>query len=138
MAKREEQKEKGPDMPKLTQAHFLEITELIKKYGGVNKVMQYWHAVMLDEQGNVVAILDHSEHDEYTMAKFEALEPLKGIKYIGAGFLNYVPYTWCTEWIRQWEWWVGENKHLAVVKPLLATPERIKSFRDNFNKVHAK
>lgn len=132
MAKRDNEKEKKEDLgiPKLNAYHFKEITGLVKMYGGTIKVLAYWRAVTLHEDGSIKAVLDHSEHDSFTMDKYEALEPLKGIKYIGNGFSTYQPYTWCTEWLRQWEWWCTQNAHLPEVKPLLAKHNSIKTMRE--------
>lgn len=141
MAKRDYKKEKSEEDasgPKLTVAHFKEITELLKKYGGRNRVLAYWHAVTLDENGNIKAVLDHSEHSERDAARFEALEPLKGIKYVGNGYLQYIPYNWCTEWLSKWEWWASENKNLPELKGLIASPDKIKNFRNNFKLAHEK
>lgn len=124
----EESEEK--DIPQLTVAHFREITKLYKHYGGRNKLLAYWMAVKLDDtRESIVAIYDYREIGDRALAQYEAFEPLKGIRYMGTGYLTYMPYNWCSEWLSQWEWWCGKNKDDPEVKSLMATPEKMESFR---------
>ena len=106
-------------IPKLTRAHFLEITELFKKYGGREGLLMYWGAIRRNDQGHLV-ICDYSEQSLYAEAKYEKFEPLKGIFYTGHGFYTTMPYNWCSEWLRQWEWWAEQNQNLPEIAPLFS------------------
>lgn len=132
---RTKSKKEEPEYPKLTSAQLREVTELIIKYGSVNKVLKYWQAVKLDENGNVVGVTDHTEWynaNDYNKAKYENFEPLKGIKYIGNGFLTFIPFHWCNEWMATWSVWIvneanrGDMQALALVgNKTLRKPEEV-------------
>lgn len=134
MAKRDEKKEESAaQVPKLTVAHYREITDLVRKYGSTIKVLQYWLAVTINEDGSIKAVLDFSEHTGLTMQKYEDFSPLKGIKYVGQGYVTYTPFNWCSDWLSQWEWWITKPENRHEGKGLLADPAKLKSLREKIN-----
>lgn len=131
--KTEEEKELN-DIPKLTVAHYEEITKLVTRLGGVHQVLAYWGAVSLDEKGFISGIKYYpsEKQNEFTTSKYEKFEPLKGIFYTGRGFFTAIPYNWCTEWIRQWEWYVSQNRHREDIKPLFVKNKSLSEIRKSF------
>lgn len=109
-SKKNEDGEKWKDVPPLNADHYREINNLYKLYGkDMSKLMTYWKAAKFDHDGAIVSILDWSDAPEHELEAYGNFEPLKGIRYMGLGFLTYVPYNWCQEWIRQWEWWLEKK-----------------------------
>lgn len=106
---KKEEDEVVSDVPKLSLDHFYEISELVKTYGGTNKVLEYWGAVVLDSNKKVTAIKTYFEMSQVSLGKYQNFEPLKGIRYMGMGTVTYVPYNWCSEWIDLWAKWVREG-----------------------------
>lgn len=115
---KEEEKEEA-QIPKLNRTHFLEIAELLKKYNGREGVLQYWGAIKYDNNGNR-SICNYEGQSLYAQAKYEKFEPLSGIFYCGHGFYTDMPYNWCVEWLRQWEWWAEQNSNLPEIAPLFS------------------
>lgn len=128
--KKTTEESEAKDIPKLTVSHFKDITKLYKHYGGRNRLLAYWMAVKLDDsRENIVAVYDYREMSDRAMAQYEAFEPLKGIRYMGTGYLTYTPFNWCNEWLAKWEWWCDKNREDPDVKSIMATPEKMESFR---------
>ena len=111
--KKKEEEGGEPQYPVLKASHLKEITELYIKFGkDKNRVMQYWQAVALDADGNVSHIPEYTSwynKSDHNKEQYQKFEPLKGIHYMGDGFVTLVPYNWCKEWMATWEaWLVGE------------------------------
>lgn len=131
-----EEKEEA-QIPKLTRAHYLEICELLKRYGGREGLLMYWGAIKINDQGHRT-ICNYEGQDLYAQAKYEKFEPLKGIFYCGQGFYTDMPYNWCVEWLRQWEWWAEENRDLPEVAPFFSKRKSLAELRkEGFSTVGA-
>lgn len=114
-----------PTYPRLNAKQLGEISELFVKYKSINRILKHWNAVNLDSEGNITGICDfvdwYGKSDE-NKKKYENYEPLKGIKYMGMGFVTFQPYSWCSEWISSWTLWIqreaerGDRQALSFMK----------------------
>ena len=101
--KTEEEKEPSLyDTPKLSFNNMVEITQLVRKLGNTNKVLEYWGMVKLDNKDKVVAICDYQGQSEQASEKYYNYQPLIGIKYT----TTLMPFTWGSEWISKWSSWL--------------------------------
>lgn len=105
-----QEKKEVVEIPKLSNENYREITFLLKKYKNTRKLLEYWGAVSLNENGLVETIKDYSNQSEYAMNKYSNFSPLSGVRYVGAGYVTYAPYSWCSEWLDQWEKWAKATK----------------------------
>lgn len=123
--KKEEEKVEC-DTPKLKMEHLHEITVLLRLHKTFNKLLHFWGAVSLDENGNITAIRNYHETSEFSWNKYEVFEPLKGIKYTGQGAVCYTPYNWCTDWLEKWTQWIriraeeGDKEAVALCSTHIA------------------
>lgn len=115
-------KEEGEiDYPKLNKAQLQEITELYIRFGSINRILKHWSAVNLDSEGNIVAVCDFTDYyakNDENKKKYENFEPLKGIRYMGLGYVTYMPYNWATEWISTWSAWLAKEADRGDVQAL--------------------
>lgn len=121
--------------PKLNLKQLQEISELYVRYGSINRILREWGAVKLDTEGNIVAICDYTEHynqSEYNKEQYENLEPLKGVKYLGQGYVTMTPYNWCSEWLATWAQWITKEAERGDIQALSFSPNK-KFIKENFS-----
>lgn len=119
--KKEKKEEGEPEYPKLNARQLVEITELYIRFKTINRILKHWNAVNLDEDGNITAVCDFTEYynrNDENKKKYEAFEPLKGIKYLGQGFVTMMPYSWCSEWLSTWSAWLAREADRGDVQAL--------------------
>lgn len=119
-------KEEGEfDYPKLNKVQLNQITELYIRLGSINRVLKHWNAVNLDEDGRISGVCDFSDYyarNDQNKKKYEDFQPLVGIKYMGLGYVTYIPFQWCNEWISSWGEWIrkeagrGDIQALSLMK----------------------
>lgn len=106
-------KEEGEfDYPKLNNAQLKEITELYIRFKSINRILRHWSAVNLDTEGNIVAVCDFTDYyakNDENKKKYEDFQPIKGIKYMGLGYVTYMPYQWASEWLATWSVWITKE-----------------------------
>lgn len=115
-------KEEGePSYPKLNAKQLQEVSELFVKYGNVNRILRHWNAVNLDDKGEITGICDFTDYyakSDENKKKYENFEPVKGIRYMGLGFVTFQPYAWCSEWISTWREWVKREAERGDLQAL--------------------
>lgn len=115
-------KEEGEvEYPKLNKSQLQEITELYIRFGSVNRILKHWNAVNLDSEGNITGVCDFTDYyakSDENKKKYEDFQPLKGIKYMGLGYVTYMPYQWASEWISTWSAWLAKEADRGDVQAL--------------------